>query len=131
MRTCIKIAAAGLGALIAIGLTGCSTTSTPPIMETTSVDIQGQQVTGVRLLQTNGESFCGAYRAENGLVVCGHYDLNALGKAGIPAAMAKDWKVNGLKGELDAPIVKVNKLAEAKGVKTGMPVREALAILNK
>jgi len=74
-------------------------------------------------------SFCGAYRADHGLVVCTHFDLQALGEAGIPAAMAKHWKANGLKGELDAKIEKVNALAAAKGITVGMTVREALEYL--
>jgi len=116
-------------------LGGCATvpgrTANPgkPITQIMTVDIKGHQVVGVRLLQTNGVSFCGAYRADHGLVVCSHFDLRALGKAGIPAAMAKHWKENGLKGELDARIEKVNALAAARGISIGMTVREALGHL--
>jgi len=100
-----------------------------PITETMTFDIQGHQVVGIRLLQTNGTSFCGAFRADHGLVVCSHFDLKGLEKAGIPAAMAKNWKVNGLKGELDAKIEKVNKPAAEKGISVGMTVRQGLTYL--
>jgi len=124
--------------ILAVGLAmaaGCATgtgrtaKSGKPITQTVTVNIKGHRVVGVRLLLTNGVSFCEAYRADHGLVVCSHFDLRALGKAGIPAAMAKHWKENGLKGELDAKIEKVNALAAAKGIAVGMTVREALGHL--
>lgn len=121
----------GVGLLAVIVLAGCATQKIPPLTETVTVDIQGHQVAGVRLLQPNGVSFCGAYRAEYGLVVCSHFDITALEEAGIAAAMAENWKINGLKGELEAPIVKVNGLAAAKGVKPGMKVRQALVLMNQ
>ncbi len=118
--------------LLILGMAACTAaTNTKPISQTSTFDIQGQKVTGIRLLQSNGVSFAGAYRAEKGVVVCGHFDVSALEKAGIPAAMAKNWKKNGLQGELNAPIEKVNHLAAAKGVKIGMQVREALSLLNR
>lgn len=127
-----------VAALLAVGMTvlgGCATRRVAqpdldkPISQVMTVDIQGRQVVGIRLLQTNGVSFCGAYRADRGLVVCGHFNMNGLEKAGIPAAMAKNWKVNGLRGELDAKIEKVNSPAAAKGISVGMTVRQALTHL--
>jgi len=100
-----------------------------PITETMTFNIQDHQVVGIRLLQTDGTSFCGAFRADRGSVVCSHFDLKGLEKAGIPVAMAKNWKVNGLKGELDAKIEKVNMLASEKGISVGMTVRQALCPL--
>lgn len=46
-------------------------------------------------------------------------------------AMTKDWKMNRLVGELDAPIVRANGLAAAKGVEPGMEVRDILALLDR
>jgi len=125
-------------AILAVGVTvlgGCATRPEGlakldnPVVEIMTVDIQGRQVVGVRLLKPDGVSFCGAYRADHGLVVCSHFDLQGLEEDGVPAAMAQNWKVNGLKGELDAKIKKVNSLAAAKGISVGMTVREALGHL--
>ncbi len=116
-------------------ISGCSTVQKQqtkidkPISKTMVFNIRGHQVVGIRLLQTNGTSFCGAFRADRGLVVCSHFDLKGLEKAGIPAAMARNWKANGLKGELDAKIEKTNKLATERGISAGMTVRQALTHL--
>jgi len=112
-------------------LTGCTSPNVAPLTQETVADIDGSAIPGLRLLQANGVSYAGTYRAAHGVVVCGHFDLNTLEKAGVAAAMAKDWKTNGLVGELDAPIVKANGLAAAMGVKPGMKVRDALTLLNR
>jgi len=142
MKTCVKtergktmrhmnLLKAGASLLLSIGLIGCATQNISPLTEMVIVDIQGKPVPGIRLLQTDGVSYAGTYRAEHGVVVCSHFDIAALEQAGVAAASAMNWKINGLKGELDAPIMKVNGLAAAKGVKPGMKVREALALMNQ
>ena len=123
----------GIGLIIVAvaGLTGCTSPNVAPLTRETVADIDGSAMPGLLLLQADGASYAGTYRAAHGVVVCGHFDINTLEKAGIAAAMAKDWKTHGLVGELDAPIVKANGLAAAKGVEPGMKVRDALALLNR
>ena len=123
----------GIGFIIMAmaGLTGCASPSVAPLTQETVAVIDGSAMPGLLLLQAGGTSYAGTYRAAHGVVVCGHFDINMLEKAGIAAAMAKDWKTNGLVGELDAPIVKANGLAAAKGVEPGMKVRDALTLLNR
>ena len=122
-----------LASVVLAAVCGCTPASHPakqpekPILEMDTFDVGGGQTVAVKLLRTDGAPLAYFMRANHGVVVCPHFDLEGLRGGGTPAAMAKDWKVNGLKGELDAKIEKVNALAAAKGVTVGMTVREALA----
>ena len=100
-----------------------------PTIHSELFQIAGNQVVGVILLKPDGKIFAGYFRAKKGLVVCSHFDIEAMNKAKIPVAMSPGWATNTLKQEINGNIVKVNKLAAAKGVKVGMKVRDALKLL--
>ena len=128
--------------LAIIGLTGvavvsgCATvTSTTEkeakLQQTQIFNIDGKTFVGVILLKSNGKIFAGYFRAKNGLVICPHFDIMAMNKAHIPAAMSGKWSKNTLQQGINEKIIKVNDLAKKKGVKKGMRVSEALVLLDK
>ena len=124
--------------IVLIGISifsGCTTVS--PTMEkkaklqqTQIFNIDGKTFIGVKLLKSNGKIFAGYFRAKNGLVICPHFDIQAMNKAHIPAAMSGNWSKNTLQQGINEKIIKVNDLAKGKGVKIGMKVSEALKLLD-
>lgn len=117
--------------LVVTGLAGCMSANVAPLMRKNVANIDGSAIPGLLLLQADGTPYAGVYRAAHGVVVCGNFNINALEKAGVAAAIAGHWGTNGLVAELDATIVKANGLAAAMGVKPGMTVRDALTLLNR
>ena len=123
--------------ILMIGLVaGCASTGeTPrpskPLYETKVLRVGDAEVVGMKLLRADCAPFGYFLRAEHGVVVCTHFDLDGLAHGHTAAAMAKGWTANGIEGELNAKIFKVNALAEAKGGKAGMTVRDALLKLSR
>ena len=120
----------------ALLFTGCTSIrnkeeTQPKLQNVQYFNIDGKEFAGVQLLKSNGKIFAGYFRAANGLVLCPHFDLAAMEKAGIPAALAGKWSKNSLEQEISEKIIKVNNLAKKKGVKIGMSVKEALLLLEK
>ena len=136
-RGCRGIAA-GIAAVVVAGLmAGCASFGTgsasggAALTENKNFSIDGATIVGVKLLKSDGHIFAGYYRAKNGLVVCPHYNIEAMDKAKIPAAISPKWATNSLDQGLNEKIIKVNGHAAAKGVKVGMTVKEALKLLEK
>ena len=116
-------------------LSGCTTVTPitkkePKLQQTQVFNIDGKKFVGVILLKSNGKIFAGYFRAKNGLVICPHFDIQAMNKAHIPAAMSGKWSKNTLQQGINEKIIKVNDLAKGKGVKIGMKVSEALKLLD-
>jgi len=98
----------------------------PPVVQVENMRVGRSSVLGVKMLRHDGRPLGYFIRAERGVIVCPHFDITTLGGAGIPAATAKNWTTNGIRGELKAKILRVNVPASALGVKPGMTVEEAL-----
>ncbi|MDD1675771.1 MAG: YunC family protein [Methanomicrobiales archaeon] len=67
-----------------------------------------------------------------GLVGCGAIDVKALDRFGYPAAKARPGRgdiIATLEDLCGGVIREVNKNASARGIKEGIPVREALLLL--
>ncbi len=111
------------------GAQAMTTTMTPVVVKT--LDVDGQTITAMKLLKTDGAPFAFVFRADEGLIVCPHFDIKSLAQAGIPAARAYNWKRHNFREQLDEPIKGVNALATARGIKVGMTIRQALAQLRK
>ena len=94
-------------------------------------NIDGKEFPGVQLLKSNGKIFAGYFRARNGLVVCPHFNLQAMEKSQIALAVSGKWAKDTLEQEINEKIIKVNDRARKKGVKVGMSVKEALLLLDK
>ena len=131
-----KITTTLLLAGCALIFSGCATvTSTmekeAKLQKSKLFRIDGKTFVGVKLLKRNGKMFAGYFRAEKGLVVCPHFDVDAMNNGKIPAAMILNWSKHTLDQEINERIVKVNDLAKNKGVKRGMGVKDALLLLDK
>jgi len=134
MKPCLWQCVATASVLLLVG-SGC--VSAPDrgagknhaVVRSETIDLGGQSIVGMEMLKADGSPFAYALRADHGLVVCPHFDLDGLAQGGIAAARAMRWKFNGLRGELEAPIVAVNAPAAARGVTVGMKVGDALRLL--
>lgn len=126
------LAAASLGCVF---LAGCSTrpamtAGAPPAVQLEELQVGNATCLGMKLLTADGRPFAFLIRADRGIVACPHFAIGPLGKAGLPAATAKNWKQNGIRGELREPILAANEPAAALGIKPGMTVEEALGLLR-
>ena len=67
-----------------------------------------------------------------GFLACGCFDLEVIDRFGVACAMPESTPDNPI-GTLDRfpnrKIMKINKKAEAMGIKVGMPVTEAFAMI--
>jgi uncharacterized protein YunC (DUF1805 family) len=148
------LAAAAIGAVwlaIAVskpagscGSRACSLPTSPPALDTVgaseegneppvaveTLNMDGQTVTAMKLLQPDGKPYAFVFRAAEGLIVCPHFDLEGLAQGGVAAARAYKWKLHGFREQLDEPIEGLNDLAAAKGITVGMTVRQALGRLR-
>jgi uncharacterized protein YunC (DUF1805 family) len=69
---------------------------------------------------------------EIGMVGCGAFDIMALDRFMYPAARARsllDAPIGTLKDLLEGVVRDMNRHASVLGIREGMPVREALALL--
>ena len=122
--------------VLALGTSfGCSARQAEPTATSPAVQVEQLQVgnatcLGMKLLTADGRPFAFLIRADRGIVASPHTDIASLAKAGFPAATAKNWTTNGLRGELSEKVLAVNAPAAARGVKAGMTVEEALKLMS-
>jgi uncharacterized protein YunC (DUF1805 family) len=67
-----------------------------------------------------------------GFLACGCFDLEVIDRFGVPCAMPEstpDNPIGTLERFPNRKIMKVNKKAEAMGIKVGMPVTKAFALI--
>lgn len=71
-------------------------------------------------------------KTEQGVIACGAIDVTALAKFGVPAAKVKSatgGPIATLDDLLNGSIREVNEVALQRGMKVGLPVKEALALI--
>ncbi len=126
-------AAVVLGGLVAAGCASRATTakdSASPV-HVERLQVGDATVPGMKLVLPDGRPFAYMIRADRGIVACPHTDIESLGRAGIPAATARNWGQRGLRGELMEKITAANAPAASLGVKPGITVEEALKLLMR
>jgi len=98
--------------------------STVKVVDVKKVELSNGVAEAVMIYRANGMPLSVSIRANNGVVVCMHYNLDALQSHKVPAASVQGIK--SIDEALATKIVHVNVLAEKLGVHPGMPVMEAL-----
>jgi len=98
--------------------------TTTPISEVKEIKLANGAVQGVIIYLANGKPLSVTIRANNGVIVCSHFDLKALESHNIAAASVQGIK--SIDEAFDSRVVHINSLAEKLGIISGMPVREAL-----
>lgn len=94
------------------------------VVEVKEVKLKRGTAQAVIIYRADGKPLSITIRADKGVIVCSHFDLNALESHGVAAAMVQGIK--SIEEALETRVVKVNQLAEALGVRPEMPVQEAL-----
>lgn len=98
--------------------------ATTPVAEVKEIKLANGVAQGVMIYQANGKPLSVTIRANQGVIVCSHFDLKALESHNIAAASVQGIK--SIDEALESKVVHVNSLAEKLGVVPGMSVREAL-----
>lgn len=94
------------------------------VVDVKEVELSNGVAEAVMIYRANGMPLSVSIRANKGVVVCAHYNLDALASHKVAAASVQGIK--NIDEALATKVVHVNALAEKLGVHPGMPVMEAL-----
>jgi uncharacterized protein YunC (DUF1805 family) len=95
------------------------------MMKSVDIELNGKIATGVEVPLPKAPLVL-AY-GKNGFVMCGYLNIQAAEKLGVAAAIVRG--VSTVQDLLEAEVREISKSAAAKGVKTGMTGKQALAQL--
>ncbi len=93
-------------------------------VEVKQVKLSGGVAEAAMIYRANGMPLSVSIVAPKGVIVCMHYDLDALASHQVAAASVQGIK--SIDEALETKVAHVNALAEKLGIHPGMPVREAL-----